>query len=84
MFFLAFASKQGFIVDSYEDNAAGIMEKNEKDGCPSPVELRPHTVFSGQPFRLRNKFWRCITCPRALLYSELYPCRSRHYPSVSE
>jgi len=48
LFFLAFASKQGFIVDSYEDNAAGIMEKNEKRRMSiTRIELRPHTVFSG-------------------------------------
>lgn len=48
LFFLAFAGKQGYIVDSYEDNAAGIMEKNEKRRMSiTRIELRPHAVFSG-------------------------------------
>lgn len=46
--FLFFAAKQGFIVDSYEDNAVGTMTKNE-NGVPwvSSVALKPRVVFSG-------------------------------------
>jgi organic hydroperoxide reductase OsmC/OhrA len=45
---LYFAAKQGFIIDSYEDNAVGVMTKNEK-GIPwvSTVTLRPQIEFSG-------------------------------------
>jgi organic hydroperoxide reductase OsmC/OhrA len=45
---LYFAAKQGFIIDSYVDNAVGIMTKNEK-GIPwvSAVTLRPRITFSG-------------------------------------
>lgn len=42
------ASKQGFQIDSYEDEAIGTMTKNE-NGIPwvSSVVLRPKIVFSG-------------------------------------
>ncbi len=47
--FLFFAAKQGFIVDSYEDNAVGTMTKNAS-GVPwvSSVTLRPRIVFGGE------------------------------------
>ena len=46
--FLFFATKGGFIVDSYEDNAVGTMTKGE-NGVPwvSTVTLHPRIVFSG-------------------------------------
>jgi organic hydroperoxide reductase OsmC/OhrA len=46
---LHFASKRGFIVDSYEDNAVGTMVKNEQ-GIPwvNSVILRPRIIFSGE------------------------------------
>ncbi|MDB6125629.1 MAG: hypothetical protein JWQ71_4622 [Pedosphaera sp.] len=46
--FLYHAGRQGFQVDSYEDEAIGIMAKNEK-GIPwvSKVDLRPKIVYSG-------------------------------------
>lgn len=46
--FLYLASKQGFQIDSYEDEAVGVMAKNEK-GVPwiSLVTLNPKIVFSG-------------------------------------
>ena len=47
--FLYLASKQGFQIDSYEDNAVGTMTKNEK-GVPwmSRVVLNPKIVYSGE------------------------------------
>ena len=47
--FLYIASKQGFQVDSYEDEAIGVMTKNEK-GVPwvSSVTLNPMIVYSGE------------------------------------
>jgi organic hydroperoxide reductase OsmC/OhrA len=47
--FLWFASRQGFQADSYEDNAMGVMTKNER-GVPwiSKVTLRPRVVWSGE------------------------------------
>lgn len=48
LFFLAFAAKEGFVVDSYEDHARGIMEKNERGKLfVSKVTLDPQVAFSG-------------------------------------
>lgn len=46
--FLWLASKEGFVVDSYRDEAAGVMTKNER-GVPwvSTITLRPVIVWSG-------------------------------------
>jgi len=46
--FLYLASRQGFQIDSYEDEAVGVMAKTEK-GVPwiSSVTLNPKIVFSG-------------------------------------
>jgi organic hydroperoxide reductase OsmC/OhrA len=43
--FLALASNKGFVVDSYEDNAVGRLEKNSKGKIA--VELRPRIHFGG-------------------------------------
>ena len=47
--FLAIASKKKLIVDRYEDNASGILEKNA-DGvlAITRVTLRPQIVFAGE------------------------------------
>ena len=47
--FLYLASKQGFQVDSYEDEAVGLMSKNEQ-GAPwvSSVTLNPKITYSGE------------------------------------
>ncbi len=52
--FLAVASKKGFVVDSYVDDATGVLAKNA-DGklAMTRVTLRPNTVFSGD--RLPDK-----------------------------
>src|SRR5580704_5659131 len=46
--YLYLASKQGFQVDSYSDEAVGVMTKNEK-GVPwvSSVTLHPRISYSG-------------------------------------
>ena len=46
--FVWLASKRGFQIDSYEDEAVGTMSKNEK-GVPwvSSVTLNPKIIFSG-------------------------------------
>jgi len=46
--FLWLASKAGFVVDRYRDEAVGVMTKNEH-GVPwvSTVTLRPRIVYSG-------------------------------------
>lgn len=48
LFFLSIAANRKYIVDSYVDNAVGIMEKNS-DGKQSmtKVTLKPHVQFSG-------------------------------------
>ena len=46
--FLWVASKEGFIADSYEDEAVGVMTKNERGvPCVSAVTLRPRIMRSG-------------------------------------
>jgi len=47
--FLYYAGKKGFQVDSYEDQAVGVMTKNEH-GVPwvSSATLRPKVVYSGE------------------------------------
>lgn len=46
--FLYFAAKQGFVVDSYEDEAVGVMTKNERGKLfVSKAILRPSIAFSG-------------------------------------
>jgi organic hydroperoxide reductase OsmC/OhrA len=47
--FLYLAYKQGFQVDSYDDEAVGIMTKNEK-GIPwvSSITLYPKIIYSGE------------------------------------
>ena len=48
LFFLAMASKKGFVVDSYEDEAVATMGKapNGRTGVVA-IKLRPRIVFSG-------------------------------------
>src|SRR5918993_532997 len=48
LFVLDFARRAGFVIDSYEDRAEGVMEKNA-DGriAITRVTLRPHVVWSG-------------------------------------
>jgi organic hydroperoxide reductase OsmC/OhrA len=49
LFFLSFAAKQGFVVDSYEDAAVGVMAKNAAGKTAmTVVTLRPKAVFSGR------------------------------------
>src|SRR5262249_27216052 len=46
--FVYLAQKAGFIVDSYDDAAVGVMTKNERGKLfVSKVTLRPRIVFSG-------------------------------------
>lgn len=47
--FLSLASRQGFVIDAYEDNAFGQMEKNEKGKFAiTKITLRPKIQFSGE------------------------------------
>jgi organic hydroperoxide reductase OsmC/OhrA len=46
--FLALASYKGFVVDNYDDNAVGFLEKNANGKIAvTRVELRPRILFSG-------------------------------------
>jgi organic hydroperoxide reductase OsmC/OhrA len=46
--FLYLAQKQSFIVDTYDDDAIGVMTKNDRGKLfMSRVTLRPRIVFSG-------------------------------------
>jgi len=54
--FLFVASRQGFQVDSYQDEAVGVTTKNEK-GVPwvSSVTLRPKIGYSGEKSPTRQE-----------------------------
>ena len=46
--FLALASNKGFVVDSYQDQAVGHLEKNSAGKLAiTRVELRPQIVYGG-------------------------------------
>ncbi len=48
LFFLAFAANAGFRVDAYEDDAVGVLDKNDKGKFyMARVTLRPRVTFSG-------------------------------------
>lgn len=47
--FLSIAAKRGYVVESYVDNAVGIMEDDENGRTfVSKVTLRPKITFSGE------------------------------------
>lgn len=49
LFFLSFAAARGFVVDTYEDQAVGVLAKNEAGRMAmTVVTLRPKAVFSGK------------------------------------
>lgn len=48
LWFLVLAAKAGFVVDSYLDEAVGVMEKNaEARLAVTRIALRPRIAFSG-------------------------------------
>jgi organic hydroperoxide reductase OsmC/OhrA len=48
LFFLDFASRAGFVLDSYEDPAEGLFGKDERGRLAiTKVALKPHLVWSG-------------------------------------
>jgi organic hydroperoxide reductase OsmC/OhrA len=54
LWFLSLAATRGFVVDSYLDNAEGVMEKNAAGKLAmTRVTLRPRVVFAGD--RLPSK-----------------------------
>lgn len=49
LFFIDYARRNGFVVDSYVDEAVGLMEKNGKGKVAvTRVTLRPSIAFSGE------------------------------------
>ena len=48
LWFLDIAARAGFIIDSYVDDAVGVLAKNS-DGklAMTDVTLKPHVIFSG-------------------------------------
>jgi organic hydroperoxide reductase OsmC/OhrA len=49
LFFLSLAAGKGLVIDSYEDQALGTMEKNAAGRVAmTVVTLRPKVVFSGR------------------------------------
>jgi organic hydroperoxide reductase OsmC/OhrA len=49
LFFLSIAGRHGFVVDSYVDQAIGIMEKNaEGKVAITRITMRPKIVFGGE------------------------------------
>jgi organic hydroperoxide reductase OsmC/OhrA len=49
LFFLSIAGKNGFVVDSYVDHAAGVMEKNSEGKVAiTRIALRPQIRFAGE------------------------------------
>ena len=46
--FIAIAAKKKFIIDSYSDDAVGVMEENDEGAIAiTKVTLRPKIIFSG-------------------------------------
>lgn len=47
--FLAVCAKRGYIVEHYDDAAAGLLEKNaEGKMAITRITLRPHAIFTGE------------------------------------
>jgi len=48
LYFLFFAAKKGFVVDRYEDQAFGVLDKNDAGKMfMKTITLRPQVTFSG-------------------------------------
>lgn len=48
LFFMSLAARKNFIVESYEDNAEGVVSKNEEGKMAvTEVTLRPKVIFGG-------------------------------------
>ena len=55
--FLAIACKKGFVVDRYDDKAAGELGKNQKGRTAViKVELRPEVTFSSEKIPSEEEF----------------------------
>ncbi len=48
LFFLSFAANRKYVIESYEDEAIGIMQlNNDKNMAMTSVTLRPKIIFTG-------------------------------------
>jgi len=57
LWFLSIAAERGFCVDTYVDNAAGVMQKGPSGKLSiSLVTLRPMVSFSGQHLPSREEY----------------------------
>lgn len=57
LFFLSIAAKHRFIIDKYEDNASGILQKNNQGKyAMTKVTLKPEVIFSSDVKPSRNQF----------------------------
>ncbi|MBD3422601.1 MAG: OsmC family peroxiredoxin [Chitinivibrionales bacterium] len=55
--FLALASKKRFVVDTYKDNAVGVLGRNEsRKPAVVSIELKPEVVFSGERIPNQEEF----------------------------
>lgn len=49
LFFLSIVAKKGYVIDSYVDDAVGLMEKDTHDKISmTKVTLKPYVQFSGE------------------------------------
>ena len=49
LFFLAFARKDGLVVDRYRDDAVGVLGRDERGRMSiTAITLRPEATFSGE------------------------------------
>jgi organic hydroperoxide reductase OsmC/OhrA len=49
LFFLSFAAKKGFVVDSYTDDAQGVMERDASGRLVmTVVTLLPNVIYNGR------------------------------------
>jgi organic hydroperoxide reductase OsmC/OhrA len=56
LFFLSFAAKAGFVVDSYQDDAFGVMGKNAAGRyAMTAITLRPRVQYAGTPPTAQQK-----------------------------
>lgn len=56
LWFLAIAARRGFVIDSYADDAVGIMGRNPKgQTVVATVRLRPRVSFSGAKLPAREE-----------------------------
>ncbi len=71
--FLYVAMREGFVVESYEDDAVGVMRKNERGAVwVSAVTLNPRIAYGGdkRPVR-RGRGPPAPPGPRAVLHRQL-------------